>query len=278
MIDRKLFREIKEVAPNLRLNEPMRFHTSFKLGGPADIFVVAEDHRELKGLLQIIKENNLAYFLLGGGTNIIVRDGGIRGVVIKLGKGFRRIKRHNRGLLVDAGVSLARVLNVAQDQGLSGLESFCGIPGTIGGALKVNTSAFGNSIGSLAREFITLEDIKIILGAKLELRKESKGVIDSKVKEYLEQKKETQPLSLRSAGCIFKNPKGGFAGQLIDEAGLKGKRVGGAYISSKHANFIINRGNARARDVLDLMEIICEKIEGLFGITLEPEINIIGEN
>lgn len=277
MIDRKLVREIKGVVPNLRLNEPMRLHTSFRVGGPAEIFAVVKEEVQLKRLMQILKENNLNYFLHGGGTNTLVRDGGIRGVIIKLGKGFKEIKRCSKGLVVGAAAPLARVLNVAQNQGLSGLEFASGIPGRIGGAIAVNASAFGASIKPLVTETKCLKDTRIILEAELELSREDSEVITYKAREYLRYKKGTQPLSLKSAGCIFKNPPGKFAGRLIEEAGLKGKRVGGAYISSKHANFIINRGNARASDILNLMEIICERIESLFGITLEPEINIVGE-
>jgi len=272
-----LLDKIRKIIDSIKLNEPMSKHTSFGIGGPADVFAVAEDEESLKRLTQILEDNGIDYFLLGGGTNILVNDKGIRGVAIRLGRGFEKVERVENGLAVGAAAKLVKVVDKAQREGLSGLEFASGIPGTTGGALMVNASAFGHLIRPLARRIRRLKGSKIILEAELELRREDPSVIVSKMREYFEYKRETQPLFLKSAGCVFRNPPNRFAGQLIQEAGLKGERVGGAYVSFKHANFIINRGDAKATDVLNLMELIQEKVKGLFGILLEPEINIIGE-
>jgi UDP-N-acetylmuramate dehydrogenase len=277
MIKKEIIQKIVRNFPNAKLNEPMKKHTSFGVGGVATVFVEVKERKELDLLIQLIRESDIPYFVIGGGTNLLVSDEGIEGVVIHLGKCFREIKVEGEVIRAGGGAKIGGVLNEALDKYLGGLEFMAGIPGTIGGAIKSGASAFGSSILPFLRKVEYLPNTGIILEAQLKLYPDNKQHIQSKIENFLRIKKRTQPLSLRSAGCVFKNPKGKFAGELIDKAGLKGKRVGGAYVSYKHANFIINRGDATSKDILTLMDLIKERIKEIFGIELEPEIHIVGE-
>ncbi len=292
--------ELQKITSDIKFNESMSRHTSFRLGGPVDIFIEVGDEEKLRKIVELVYRADRPYFILGGGTNFLVRDKGIRGVVIKLVGEFKKIAVSDRGLIVGAGVSLSRVVNWASAKGLSGLEFAVGIPGTVGGAVVGNAGVAEKSIGDCITTVRVMDKqgtgIKklipkngdfsyrnshlkkyIVLDVEILLTKNKIYSIVNRVEEYKQKRKNTQPIKVKSAGCIFKNPPDNFAGKLIDEAGLKGLRVGGAYVSHKHANFILNDGTATATDVLNLISMIKKKVLDKFGRRLEEEIVIVGE-
>ena len=287
----------KDLKIKIKLQEPMKEHTFFKIGGPAKYFVEPKDGPELKSLLSSIKRYNMPLLVIGGGSNILVNDKGLRAIVLCLNSPiFKKISFQGNHVFVASGASLSQVLRLAQKQGLSGLEFLSGIPGRVGGALAMNAGIPEKNIGDLVEEVSVIDyngniknlnkkEIKfgyrtsnfskyIILSARLRLIKKDKQEIKNRIKRYLNHRKLTQDLSWSSAGCIFKNPKGVSAGKLIDLCGLKGKRIGGACISRIHANFILNLGHARARDVLKLMDLAKKEVKKKFNVSLEPEIKI----
>lgn len=298
-----------DLRGEIKLQEPMSGHTSFRIGGNADALVCPADRQDLVALLRDIREQHLPFVVLGGGTNLLVRDGGFRGVVISLNKmsGFE-ITREYRSLggsfaviTVEAGALLARLLSFSVERGLTGLEFSTGIPGTVGGAVCMNAGTAQGEMGDII-DTVTLvapsgelilrhrEEMgfgyrtanvpegHVVLEAKIVLRYGDAGKIKALVKQIMAGRKERQPWGLPNAGSVFKNPLDVSAGKLIESAGLKGLTVGGAQVSEKHANFIVNRGNAAAADVLQLMELIKEKVLDTHRIRLEPEIKIIGED
>ncbi len=293
----------------VRLNEPLANHTSFRIGGPADALVFPADRADLASLLRQVREQRLNYVVLGAGTNLLVRDGGFRGVVISLRRldmiGITREYRSIGGayavVVAEAGASLARLLSFALERGLTGMEFAAGIPGTVGGALCMNAGTARGEIGDVVDSVTLLSPAgdevlrhrdemafgyrssqvpagHLVLEAKLVLREGEKDRIRDQVKESIGKRKERQPLDLPNAGSMFKNPLDEAAGKLIESAGLKGLTVGRAQVSEKHANFIVNLGNARAADVLKLMDLIKERVLEVHKVRLEPEIKIIGED
>jgi UDP-N-acetylmuramate dehydrogenase len=297
------------VRGEVKLNEPMRGHTSFRIGGPADALVTPEDRDDLLTLLTLVRERSLPFVVLGGGTNLLVRDGGFRGVVISL-KNLAAIEvtREYRSLggsfavvRTDAGATLPRLVAFASERGLTGLEFAAGIPGTVGGAICMNAGTAQGEIGDVVDTVSLFSESgelllrhreemgfgyrttnmpagQIVLEAKIILRRGDADRIAAQAKQLLEQRKERQPWGLPNAGSVFKNPLDEAAGKLIEQAGLKGLIIGGAQVSDKHANFIVNLGNARAADVLALMETVRERVLERFKVRLEPEIKIIGED
>ena len=279
-------------------DELLSRHTTFHIGGPASLFIKAQDKKELKSLLSILPKTATPYYILGGGSNLLVGDKGVDGVVIKLEGTFTEVAFKKETLLAGAGVELAPLRREACKRGLSGLEFTAGIPGTVGGAIIMNAGISPTeNMGKLVKRVEIMDKtgkIKwllpkaidfgyrhsslprgaIVLQAELRLKKAPLPSIRKKLRVLWDKKKETQPLAEKSAGCIFKNPPGQSAGALIEKAGLKGKSCGGAAISTVHANFIINRGGAKAKDVLKLIEKVKSKVFNKFGITLEPEIKI----
>lgn len=272
-------------------------HTTFKIGGPAKFFIEPRDTDELRLILGTAKKYNLPLLVIGGGSNILISDKGVKAVVLQLNSPpFKKITFNNHYLKTGSAVRLSQILKKTQERGLGGFEFLAGIPGTVGGALVMNAGIPGRNIGNLVQEVSIMDyngniknlkkkDIKfdyrtsslskyIILNACFKLRKKNRQEIRNKISEYLLYRKNIQDLSKPSAGCIFKNPKGTQAGRLIDLCGLKGRSIGGASISKKHANFILNQGNARASDVLELMSLIRKSVKRKFNITLEPEIKI----
>ncbi|MFH1624247.1 MAG: UDP-N-acetylmuramate dehydrogenase [Pseudomonadota bacterium] len=295
----------KVVKGVLLTDRPMKEYTSWKVGGTADAIVFPKDLEDTVRIIKYLTEEQIPYFVLGNGTNLLVRDGGIRDIVISLSHGFKRIEllKEDKSpmLFAEAGVLLGSLIRFSIDHSLSGLEFAAGIPGTVGGGLAMNAGGhFGelkditHSISILNRNgrIITqeredlrfsyrnlqLSDSTVILSALFELKINSQSHIRDRIEKILGERKATQPLDLPSAGSIFKNPKGMSAGKLIDRAGLKGAQVGGAMVSERHANFILNLGNATAKDVLSLIGEIQEKVYQETGLILEPEIRIIGEN
>lgn len=280
-------------------NEPLKKHTSSRIGGPADYFCVPKSREELKEALRFVKERRLPVTVLGAGTNTLARDQGFGGLVIRLAGGLNWIKLKPGKVKVGAGVLLPRLIKTLARKSLGGLEFLAGIPGSLGGAVVMNAGAWGKEIGKYVEEVEILDregNSKIIskreLGfgyrksrlqgnpwivteVTLKLRKKKKKLIEKKIKEYLLKRKKTQPLGIPNCGSIFKNPKGDFAGRIIEEAGCKGMRIGDAQVSTKHANFIVNLGEAKAKEVIKLMARIQKAVSDKFKIQLEPEIKIM---
>ncbi|MEK7333631.1 MAG: UDP-N-acetylmuramate dehydrogenase [Nitrospirota bacterium] len=304
--DEHLWQEI--ISPDsfsgeVMFGEMMKRHTSLKIGGPADVFVFPQEVISLKNSIVALKKKNIPFMPVGGGTNLLVRDGGIEGVVVSL-RDCRRIEivddaKDLVSLFVESGVPLQKLVSFARENGFSGLEGLVGIPGSAGGAIAGNAGAYGYSMknvivsatvmhadGRLAKlgaEELGLEYRKsnipagsIMLIANIRLRKDIKEDIAKRGEGFLKEKRERQPLSELSAGCVFKNPEGTSAGKLIDEAGCKGMRIGDAEVSAVHANFLINKGNASAADFIKLMDAVRAKVLATFGVELETEIKIVG--
>jgi UDP-N-acetylmuramate dehydrogenase len=280
--------------------QPMRELTSLKTGGEADLFVVPQDGEDLRTILDFCTQEKVSFLVIGNGSKLLVRDKGFRGVVIKLGGEFRKMEEDKDGILVGAGVDLPTLIDFTAQRGLAGLESLAGIPGTVGGAVVRNASAFGEALSEkiiwvkvmdtnntgfiLSRDQINfgyrsslfMENKELILTqVKLRLFPDDREKIFSRVQEATKKKLQTQPLSFPSAGCIFKNPPFYSAGYLIQNTGCLGMRVGDAQISFQHGNFIINKGRAKAQDIIQLIERVRERVREKFNITLEPEVEII---
>jgi UDP-N-acetylmuramate dehydrogenase len=289
------------VCGSVHANEPMSKHTSFRIGGPADVLVVPRDIPDLLTLIKALSDMQTPFYVIGAGTNLLVKDEGIRGVVIKIANTISHVDRLKNGILrCGAGALLPEVCKEAAQKGLSGLEFASGIPGTVGGAVTMNAAAFGGFMADLvdAAEAITYdghqmrlsrEDLEpgtkttrvlseplILVEVDFSLKEDSPEDVQELMKEYLIRRASSQPLSLPSAGCAFKNPEGQGAGRFIDAAGLKGVRVGGAQVSELHANFIVNNGGATAKDVISLMNHVQEVVYSKFKVTLEPEVRILG--
>lgn len=285
----------------IKYDEPLKNHSSLGIGGPADVFCSPGNIEDLKKVISIFKEYNKPFLVIGNGTNLLILDNGIRGLIINLNKDFKKIEFSDKIVKVGAGVSLVHLSKMVLNRELSGLEFACAIPGTLGGAIINNASFKGNCMADVVQNvtFLTRENkiertsksnlnfhyrecnLKgkpvIILEATLLLKKGNKEEIESKIKQNIEIRKSRQPLDKFSAGSIFKNPPGYYAGELIEKVGAKGLSRGKAEISTKHANFIVNNGGASARDILYLMEEIEKRVKKNFGIKLEREIEILGE-
>ena len=283
------------------LNESMKKHTSFRIGGPADIMVVPHDTEQVKTAIEIFKAHNIPYFIMGRGSNLLVRDKGIRGGVIKLADGFSKAKVTDRQIQAQAGILLSSLSNLALRAELTGLEFASGIPGTLGGAVAMNAGAYGGEIKDVIEKVIVLDENQkvlsftnsemnfgyrksivqntkmIVLEVYMTLEKGNYQESKEKIKELTKRRREKQPLNYPSAGSTFKRPVGYYAGKLIQDSGLKGMRVGNAQISELHSGFIINMGDATADDVIKLIEKVKTRVYDRFGVNLEPELNIIGE-
>lgn len=296
-----IYNEILEIIPQKRVlkDEPMSKHTSLKIGGPADMFIKVNNLDELINILNIVKKHKLPLTVIGNGTNLLVKDKGIRGITIKLY--LNQICFKGDEIEADAGVTIPVLAKKAYDNGLSGLEFASGIPGTLGGAIKMNAGAYGGEIKDIVLETTYLdkdlnlrtisnkehnfsyrhsvfEDTEdIIICTRLKLSKGNKENIKNKMEENLLKRKEKQPLDFPNAGSIFKRKNEYIVAQIIDKCGLKGYNIGDAYISEKHAGFIINKGAAKAEDVIKLIEHIKAVINKEYNIDLELEIKVIGE-
>jgi len=289
-----------EIRGEVRFKEPLSFHTSLRIGGPADIFVVPQDVEDVRLALGFAERDHLPVEIIGGGNNLLVRDRGIRGVVVKVEGCLGRAEFHGEEAVAGAGVGLSALIREAAALNLGGIECLVGIPATIGGAVAMNAGTADGWIGDFisAVYFLhpdgTLGEFKpghgsfgyrdfavppgaILVGARLQLHRRPQAEIQKDMKQRLKVKKATQPLALASVGCVWKNPHGENAARLIEKVGLKGKRLNGAEISAKHANFIVNRGGATAADITALMDMARDRVQAQFGIALEPEIRIMGE-
>lgn len=283
------------------LEEPMRKHTTFRVGGPAEYFVMPENTEEVQKVVSLCKEQEVPYFILGNGSNLLVSDQGIRGVVIQIFRSMNHIFVQGNLITAQAGASLAQIAAAASAGSLTGFEFAAGIPGTLGGAVVMNAGAYGGEMKDvlvsatvLTEEGGTLEipaeDLElgyrtsiiakknyVVLEAKIALEKGNPDEIRAYMDELRQRRIDKQPLEYPSAGSTFKRPEGYFAGKLIQDAGLKGFTVGGAQVSEKHSGFVINTGKATAEDITSLMEQVIEKVKEDSGIILEPEVKRIGE-
>lgn len=295
-----ILEEIQKIVSKDKIftNEPMSKHTSFKIGGPAEIFVKINNVEELKLIIKISKQAEVPITVVGNGSNLLVSDDGIRGIVLKIE--FDKIEIEESGKLkVGSGVKLAFLAQKCLKEKLEGFEFASGIPGTIGGAIRMNAGAHGSEMKDIVKKItcmtrdgkiqvISNEEAKfeyrnsifskndyIILEAEIQLRKGNPEEIRSKMDEYATYRKEKQPIEYPSAGSTFKRGNDFITAKLIDECGLKGYQIGGAQVSEKHAGFIINKGNATAEDVKQLMKYVEEQVYNKFGKKIEPEIEII---
>jgi len=284
-------------AECIKFNEPLKNKTTFKIGGRAKFFCQPKNIADLRSAVNAAKKHKIPIFILGAGSNVLISDKGLIALVIKLGAPyFAGASFDNSSIIAGSSLSLAKLLRETEKFGLSGVEFLAGIPGTVGGALAMNAGAWGRNIGDLVEEakvmdyngnIKTLRNNKIkfkyrnsslakyiILSARLKLKKKKRETIRENISQNIRRRRDSQDARYPNAGCIFKNPKKDSAGRLIDLCGLKGKRVGDAFISDRHANFIMNRGNAKTADVLRLMDLVRKKVKNKFRITLKPEIKI----
>jgi len=279
---------------------PMRQFTSIKVGGPADALFFPKDLDELRKLVRHARRRSIPFFILGEGTNLVVREKGVRGWVISMNQGLKKVRMDGEEIEAEAGLPLQRLVQFSIQKGLTGLEPFFGIPGTVGGGLAMNAGAWGIELKDVVKSISLMkEDGEIVEWPRRRLRfsyrklnilpswiilkgwfyvkKGRREEILEKVRSYSEMRKRTQPLGHPSAGSIFKNPKEGPAGKWIEEVGLKGFRMGQAMVSDRHANFIINLGKATAEEVINLMELVERKTYEEKGISLEREVRVVGE-
>ena len=293
---------LKQVIPeeNIRLNEPMKNHTTFRIGGNADFFV-SVNREQLPQILAVAKQDEVPVTIIGNGSNLLVKDGGIRGLVVEIGKDMEDIQLHGNCITAGAGALLSKIARAAADAGLSGLEFASGIPGSLGGAVVMNAGAYGGEMKqvlvsakvldkdgeekTLSNEELDLsyrhscieEKGYIVVEATIRLNPKEKEQIFAEMEDIRKRRLEKQPLEFPSAGSTFKRPEGYFAGKLIQDSGLSGASVGGAQVSEKHNGFVINKGNATAQDVLTLIENVKKEVYRQFQVELVPEVKIIGE-
>ena len=285
----------------LLLDEPMKLHTTFKIGGPADYLLLPSSMEEVGKILQLLKQHDIPLTILGNGSNVLVLDGGIRGAVLKFNHPFSSIRVEGTKIIAGAGALLKDVSAAAAAHSLTGMEFACGIPGSIGGAVFMNAGAYDGEmknvvacVRSVAADVTCLgrpaADIDLgyrhsiyqtngeaICEVELQLAAGDKAAIDEKIADFTQRRETKQPLEMASAGSTFKRPTGYFAGTLIQETGLKGLTVGGAQVSTKHAGFVVNTGTATAADVLGLIHEAQRRVKEAHGVELHPQVRIIGE-
>ncbi len=302
MIGEAVVEALQKFVPreNIRLQEPMAGHTTFRIGGPADCFVELENGEQLKKLRRYLDLTGLSFFVLGNGSNVLVSDSGYKGIVLQIGPRMNSVRVEGNRIVAEAGATLAQVARAAMEHGLTGLEFASGIPGTVGGGVVMNAGAYGGELCQVVTqvnvvsrdgELLELDNETMEFGYRTSvIRKSSfivtevtfclepgdRDVIKGKMEELSARRREKQPLEYPSGGSTFKRPEGHFAGQLIMEAGFRGFQIGGARVSEKHCGFVVNTGNATARDVRDVIDRIQTRVKEQFGVELEPEIIFLG--
>lgn len=293
-----LFNQVVK-AGKVYTDEPMKNHTSFKTGGPADVFVTPGNESELAEVIALCKRKNIRFYVVGNGSNLLVPDDGYRGAIIKIGRDFADISADGETITAGAGALLSKVASVALSNSLTGFEFAAGIPGSVGGAIAMNAGAYGGEMKDVVvsvrlmdydgtihtllcdemnfgyRHSILSEGDYIVLSTDIRLKKGEYEQIKAYMKELADRRKEKQPLEYPSAGSTFKRPEGYFAGKLIMDAGLAGYTVGGAMVSPKHCGFVINAGNATSSDIIKLMEDVKKTVQDKYDVTLEPEVKIL---
>lgn len=285
----------------VKYNEKMSKYTTMRVGGPCDCIVFPDEISKIKEVIDFCKNENITFFVIGNGSNLLVKDEGIHGVVIKLGHRFSKIELDGEYILAYAGATMPTLSQLAKKNSLKGLEFACGIPGTIGGGVKMNAGAYGSQISDILYEVTYMdekEEIKtiknkdcsfgyrksiftinpnyVILSAKFKLERGNIDEIENKMKENSLARKAKQPLEYPNFGSVFKRPEGYFVGKLVDDAGLRGYKIGGAQVSTKHTGFIVNVDNAICKDVLDLIGYVQTTVYNKFNVKLTPEVIIIG--
>lgn len=286
---------------DIKIDEPMSNHTSFKVGGPADILITPESADQVLDAVKLCKSKNVPYYIMGNGSNLLVKDGGIRGVVVKLTK-LKSIKVQGNRITVSSGASLKDVSQKALDNSLTGFEFACGIPGSVGGAVTMNAGAYNGEISNVIesvividnhtkKRILNLEQLElayrmssilkygyIVLQVTFNLEKGDHSKINDRIESLNRRRSEKQPLEYPSAGSTFKRPEGHFAAKLIEDSGLKGTSIGGAQVSEKHSGFIINKKDATSNDILDLIKLVQDTVKQKFDVDLYTEVRIIGED
>lgn len=289
-------------ASRILMDEPMSEHTTFAVGGPADVLVLPKSVKEMSLAIRAARSLELPVTVLGGGSNVLVRDGGIRGVVIQLNQMMKVLSCNGTKILASAGYMMKDVCQFAQEQGLTGIEFACGIPGTLGGAVFMNAGAYGGEMSHVVSRVRTVNSTggvhtynapnlgfsyrqsrfqksqEFVVEIELTLRQGNKAEIQQEMDDLMQKRRSKQPLEMHSAGSTFKRPPGYFAGTLIDQTGLKGLSCGDAQVSTKHAGFVVNTGHASAKDVLQVIHEVQKRVEKAHGVHLEPEVRIIGED
>ncbi len=296
------YRDLKAgIQGSIRVGEMLGTHTTWRVGGPADYFVEPAVIEDLQFVLRFTAERGLPLTVMGNGSNLLVSDTGLRGVVVRMGPGMDRVALDGDVILAQGGVRLSRLLRTARESGLGGLEFMAGIPASVGGAVVMNAGANGLCMGDRVEEVTVVDRSgtverrsaselgfryrwsnlqagrEIVTTVALRCFPKDKDEIGREIERFLSQRRETQPLEQPSAGCVFKNPPGDSAGRLIEAAGCKGLRVGGAEVSHKHANFVLNMGGATARDIIELIRQVRQLVGDKFGIELGLEVNLMGD-
>lgn len=299
----RILEKIESVVANGRVmvDEPMKRHTTFKIGGPADLLVEPSSIEEVEGVLNICRSEDIPVTVIGNGSNLLVRDGGIRGVVVKIAELLSDVSVYEEKIVAEAGALMSKISSKALEHSLGGFEFASGIPGTIGGAVTMNAGAYGGEIKDYVsavtcidsegqvkeysgeemafgyRKSLVQAEGLVVLKVEISLNRGDQDEIKSKIDDYTERRTSKQPLHLPSGGSTFKRPEGHFAGKLIEDAGLRGLRHRNIQVSEKHCGFVVNLGESKAEDVLNLIGVVQKTVYDKFGIQLEPEIRIIGE-
>lgn len=300
---RSIYNELSGIITDeqIKLEEPMKNHTTFRIGGPAEIFVTPGSIGEVRDIIAVCRKQAVPYYVMGNGSNLLVSDRGYEGVIIQIFKEMNEIRIEGDTVAAQAGALLSAIANRALEEGLAGFEFASGIPGTLGGACIMNAGAYGGEMKDVVREVTLLtpegeiRDVPgeqmefgyrtsmaartgaVILAARIRLRRGDQEAIRARMEELREKRVSKQPLEYPSAGSTFKRPEGYFAGKLIQDAGLRGFTVGKAQVSEKHCGFVVNKGQATAADVAELMRRVSDKVEEQFGVRLEPEVKRLGE-
>lgn len=302
-MNKSLENRLKLIAgdSNVRCDEPMSSHCTFRAGGTAKYYVIPDEYKKVRDVLRLCVEENIPYYVIGNGSNLLVQDDGFDGVIIEIDSALAKIEINGNEIVAKAGAKLSKIAVKALNESLTGFEFAHGIPGNLGGAVTMNAGAYGGEMKDVLkwvkvldnngemktlkaeelelgyRTSIIVKEKMIVLEACIELHEGNRDEIEMHMKELMAKRKEKQPLEYPSAGSTFKRPEGYFAGKLIMDAGLRGYLVGEAQVSEKHCGFVINRGNATAADVRTLMQNVADIVEEKFGVRLEPEVKMIGE-
>lgn len=304
MITEKVLSELKAICveSEILVDEPMKLHTTFRIGGKADAFLSVYSEKELQEIIAYLNREEIPFYVMGNGSNLLVSDEGYRGVILQLAEGFAEIKQEENCIYAEAGALLSKVASVATNAGLTGMEFASGIPGSMGGAIVMNAGAYDGEMKGIVKDvhlisrtgekkILSCEEMKfsyrhsilkecddIVVGVTLQLTPGDKEAITDKIKDFAQRRREKQPLEYPSAGSTFKRPEGYFAGKLIMDAGLRGFCVGGAQVSEKHCGFVINKGDATAKDVQQLMQEVKQTVLEKYGVELEPEVIFLGDH
>jgi len=287
-------------AENIRLNEPMKNHTSFKVGGPVDILLMPQTKQEVGEALAICRESAIPLYVIGNGSNLLVQDGGVRGIILQT-KGLKQVTVQGETLMAEPGISLKDLADIALEEELTGLEFASGIPGSLGGAVTMNAGAFDGEMKNIIesievitengnintipveacdfgyRKSVLQKYNWVLVGINLALKKGDYHEIKEKMLDFNTRRQDKQPLEYPSAGSTFRRPEGYYAGKLVQDAGFRGYSIGGAQVSEKHSGFVINKGDATAADILGLISTIQAGVKEKFGVDLKTEVIVIGE-